>query len=51
MSTDAHKGCSEAIRFLRFNWFQNPEIILSERLQTVGLNSEYPQNDPELFEI
>jgi len=51
MSADAHRRCSEAIRFLHFNWFQNPEVILNERLQTVGLNSEYLKNDPELFKI
>jgi len=30
MLTDAHRRCAGAIRFLRFNWFQNPEVILNE---------------------
>jgi len=47
MSTDAHDGCSKAIRSLRFNWIQNPEEIFNEKLQTVGLNSDYLKNDPE----
>jgi len=51
MSTDAHNRCSRAIRFLRFNWIQNPEVILNEKPQTVGLNSDYLKNDPELFEV
>jgi len=36
---------------LRFNWIQNPEAILDEKLQTVGLNSDYHKDDPELFEV
>jgi len=51
MSTDAHERCSKAIRSLRFNWIQNPEVILNEKLQIVGLNSDYLKNDPELFEV
>ena len=51
MSIDAHDRCSRAIRSLRFNWIQNPEVILNEKLQTVGLNSDYLKNDPELFEV
>jgi len=43
--------CSRAIRSLRFTWIQNPEVILNEELQTVGLNSDYLKNDPELFEV
>ena len=42
---------SRAIRSLRFNWIQNPEVILNEKLQTVGLNTEYLKSDPELFEV
>jgi len=48
MSTDAHDRCFRAIRF---NWIQNPEVILNEKLQTVGLSSDYLKNDPELFEV
>jgi len=51
MSMNAHDRCFRAIRFLRFNWIQNPEIILNEKLQTVGINSDYLKNDPELFEV
>jgi len=51
MSTDAHDRCSKAIRTLRFSWIRNPEVILSEKLQTVGLNSDYLKSDPELFEV
>jgi len=51
LSTDAHKRCSRAIRFLRFKWIQNPAVILNEKLQTVGLNSDYLQTDPKLFEV
>jgi len=51
MSIDAHNRCSRAIRFLRFNWIQNPEVILNEKLETVGLNSDYLKDDPELFEV
>jgi len=36
---------------LRFNWTQNPEVILREKLQIVGLNSDYLKNDPGLFEV
>ena len=35
----------------RFNWIRNPEVVLSEKLQTVGLKSDYLKNDLELFEI
>ena len=51
MSTDAYERCSKAIRSLYFNWFQNPEVILNEKLQTVGLNSGYLKDDTELFEV
>jgi len=51
MLTDAHDRCSRATRSLRFNWIQNPEVILCEKLQTVCLNSGYLKKDPELFEV
>jgi len=51
MPTDAHKRCSRAIRFLRSNWIQNPEVALNEKLQTVGLSSDYLKYDPDLFEV
>jgi len=51
MSISAHKRGFMAIRFLRFNWLQNPEVILNEHLQAVGLSSGYLKNDVELFKI
>jgi len=51
MSIDAHDKCSRAICFLRFNWIRNPKVVLSEKLQTVGLKSDYLKNDQELFEV
>jgi len=51
MSTDAHDKCSKVLLNLCFNWIQNPEVILGEKLQTVGLNSDYLKNDLELFEV
>jgi len=45
------KSSKYAKRSLRFNWIQNPELTLNEKLQTVGLNSDYLKNDPELFEV
>jgi len=51
MPTDAHERCSKAIRSLRFNWIQNPEVILNEKLQTVGLYSDYLKDDSELFDV
>jgi len=51
MSVDARKTDFMAIRFFHFYWFQNLEVILNERLQAVGLNSEYLKNDSELFKV
>jgi len=51
MSTDTHDRCFRAIQSLRFNWIQNPEVILNEKLQTVGLTSDYLKNNPELFQV
>ena len=36
MSIDAHDKCSKVIRFLRFNWIRNPEIVLSEKIAEGG---------------
>jgi len=49
MSTDAHEKCSKVLRILRFDWTQDLEIVLNERLQTIGLESEYLKTDLELF--
>jgi len=51
MSIKTHDRCSKVIRSLRFNWIQNPETVLDERLQILGLRSAYLKNDPELFEV
>ena len=49
--TTAHYKCSRALRNLRFNWIQDPEVVLSERLKDVGLDSDYIKTDLELFEV
>jgi len=49
--TDAHVKCSEALRNLRFDWVQDPEVVLDEKLKVVGLESKYLKTDPELFEV
>jgi len=51
MSIDAHERYSEAIRSLHISWSQNPEDILNERPQTIGLNSDYLKIEPALFEL
>jgi len=51
MLTELHDKCFRTIRSSRFNWVQNPEVILNEKLQTVGLNSVYLKNNPELFDV
>jgi len=32
MSTDTHEKCSKVFCNLRFDWTQDPEIVLNERL-------------------
>ena len=49
--TAAHEKCSEVFRSLRFHWTQDPEIVLNERLKTIGLKSEYLGTDLELFNV
>jgi len=49
--TDEHDRCSRAISFLRFNWIQDPEVVLDEKLKTVGLESVYFETDIELFDV
>ena len=51
MPAEIHDKCFRAIRSLRFNWVQNPEVVLDKKLQTIGLNSDYLKNDPGLFEV
>jgi len=36
---------------LRFDWIQDPEVVLDEKLKTVGLECEYLETDPELFKV
>jgi len=49
--TAAHVKCSKVLRSLRFDWAQDPEVVLDEKLQVVGLESEYLETDLELFEV
>jgi len=49
--TDEHDRCSRAISFLRFNWIQDPEVVLDKKLKTVGLESVYFETDIELFDV
>jgi len=49
--TDIHDKCSKVLRSLRFEWIQDPEVVLNECLKTVGLESEYLETYFELFEV
>jgi len=49
MPTEKHDKCFRAIRSLRLNWVQNPEVVLDKKLQTIGLNSDYLKKNPGLF--
>jgi len=40
-----------SLRDLHVNWMQDPEVVLSEALKTIGLDSNYLTTNPELFEI
>jgi len=51
MSTVTHEKCSKVLRSLRFDWTQDPEIVLNERLKTIGLESEYLKTDLEVFKV
>ena len=51
MSTDAHEKCSKVLHSLRFDWTQDHEIVLNERLKTICLESEYLKTDLELFKV
>jgi len=51
MPTEIHDKCCRTIRSLRFNWVQNPEVVLDKKLQTTGLSSDYPKKDPGLFKV
>jgi len=51
MSTNAHEKCSKVLRSLRFDWTQDNEIVLNERLKTIGLESVYVKTDLELFKV
>jgi len=51
MLTELHDKCFGAMRSLRFNWFQNPVVVLDKKLKTIGLNSDYLTNDRGLFEV
>jgi len=47
--TDVHDRCSKVLCNLRFDWIQNPEVVLSEGLKAVSLNSAYLKTNSELF--
>ena len=36
---------------MHFDWTQDPEIVLNERLKTISLESEYLKTDLELFKV
>jgi len=48
--TSAHDRCSRVLRDLHFDWTQGPEVVLSERLKTIDLETDYLKTDSELFE-
>ena len=47
--TGAQDRCTRALRDLRFDQIQDPEVVLSERLKAVCLDSDYLKTDTELF--
>jgi len=49
--TNAQGKCFHVLRNLRFNWMQDPEVVLSEALKTIDLDLDYLKTNPELFEI
>jgi len=49
--TNAQEKCFYILRDLRCNWMQDPEVVLSEALKTIGLDSDQLTTNPELFEI
>jgi len=51
MLTDTHEKCSKVFYSLRFDLTQDPEIVLNERLKTIGLESEYLKTDLGLFKV
>ena len=48
--TNVHDRCSRALRDLHFDWTQDPEVVLSEILKTIDLETDYLKTDSELFE-
>jgi len=51
MSIDAHERCTRVLRNLRLNCIQDPEVVLTKELKTVGLDSDYLKSNPELFDV
>jgi len=49
--TAAHAECSKVLRSLRFDWIQDPVVVLTEKLKTVDLTTKYLKTDQELFQI
>jgi len=44
--TAAHVKCFKVLHSLRFDWLQDPEVVLDKKPKTVGLASEYLETDP-----
>jgi len=51
MSTEAHEKCSKVLRSWRFDWTQDPDIVMYERLKIISLESEYLKTDLKLFKV
>ena len=49
--TNVQEKCLHVLCDLRCNWMHDPEVVLSEALKTIGLDSDYFKTNPELFEI
>jgi len=49
--TAAHIKCSKALRSLHFDWIQDPEVVLNNKLKTVGFESEYLETDPDYLKF
>jgi len=49
--TNVQEKCLHVLRDLRYNWMQDPEVVLSEALKTIILDSDYLKTNPELCAI
>jgi len=48
--TNVQEKCFHILRDLCCNWMLDPEVVLSEALKTIGLDSDHLTTNPELFE-